>query len=163
MIKALGKMKELLYTITILFARIRLYAGNADKSLNMLKEEDTVSKTDTMRLKITVGDKTATAVLYGNPTSRDFAAMLPLTVKMDDYSNTEKIFYPSRKLSAEDAPAGFDPSVGDITLYAPWGNIALFYKDFGYSNGLISLGKVTSGMEAFMIKGSVTVKFELGK
>ncbi|MGC4233679.1 MAG: cyclophilin-like fold protein [Niabella sp.] len=113
-----------------------------------------------MKLKITIGDKTATAVLYDNPTSRDFVTMLPLTVKMDDYSNTEKIFYLSRKLSVKDAPAGFDPSIGDITLYAPWGNIALFYKDFGYSNGLISLGKITSGIEAFSVKGSVRVKFE---
>ncbi|WP_090390291.1 cyclophilin-like fold protein [Niabella drilacis] len=116
-----------------------------------------------MKLKITIGDKTATAILYDNPTSRDFAAMLPLTVKLDDYSNTEKIFYPSCKLSTKDAPAGFDPSIGDITLYAPWGNIALFYKDFGYSNGLISLGKITSGMDAFTVKGSATVKFELEK
>lgn len=95
------------------------------------------------------------------PTSRDFVALLPLTVKMDDYSNTEKIFYPSRKLSTQHAPAGFDPSVGDITLYAPWGNIALFYKDFGYSRGLISLGKITGGMEAFAVNGSITVTFEL--
>lgn len=79
-----------------------------------------------MKLKITIRDKTATAILYDNPTSRDFSAILPVTVKMDDYSNTEKIFYPSRKLSVKDAPAGFDRSIGDITLYAPWGNIALF-------------------------------------
>jgi Cyclophilin-like family len=36
--------------------------------------------------------------------------------------------------------AGSDPSIGDIAYYAPWGNLALFYKDFGYSNGLITLG-----------------------
>lgn len=121
----------------------------------------TTAKQETMKLKITTGENTATAVLYDNPTSRDFATMLPLTVEMDDYANTEKIFYPSRKLSVQDAPKGFDPSVGDITLYTPWGNIALFYKDFSYSNGLISLGKITSGIEHFKAKGKITVTIEL--
>lgn len=149
-------MNRLIITTLLLVGCTQVYACSADKGLD-------TSKKDTMKLKITIGDKTATAILYDNPTSRDFAAMLPVTVKMDDYSNTEKIFYPSRKVSVKDAPAGFDPSVGDITLYAPWGNIALFYKDFGYSSGLISIGKITSGIEAFAVKGSITAKFELIK
>lgn len=148
-------MKKILYTIILILGCTQLYACNASK------KENNTPKQDTMKLKITIGNKTATAVLYDNPTGRDFATLLPLTVKMDDYSNTEKIFYPSRKLSAKDAPKGFDPSVGDITLYAPWGNIALFYKDFGYSNGLISVGKITNGIEHFAVSGSVTVTFEL--
>jgi hypothetical protein len=136
------------------------YACSRTETVNEDPRNDTTTNPKEMKLKITIGDKTATAVLYDNPTSRDFASLLPLTVKMDDYSNTEKIFYPSRKLSTQGAPAGFDPSVGDITLYAPWGNIALFYKDFGYSSGLISLGKITSGMEAFAVAGSLTIKIE---
>lgn len=163
-------MRKLFYAIMIVLGYTQLYACNTNKEIDTFKDQNDplsadmqVSKQDTMKLRMTIGSKTATAVLYNNPTSRDFATLLPLTVKMDDYSNTEKIFYPSRKLSSSDAPAGFDPSIGDITLYAPWGNVALFYKDFGYSNGLISLGKITGGMEAFMVKGSITVKFELEK
>lgn len=114
-----------------------------------------------MKLKITIGENTASAILCDNPTSRDFATMLPLTVEMDDYANTEKIFYPPRKLSTQNAPNGFKPSEGDITLYVPWGNIALFYKDFNYSNGLISMGKITSGIEHFKAKGKITIKIEL--
>lgn len=156
-------MKKILYTIILILGCTQLHACNADKEEHTPKEENNTPKQDTMKLKITIGNKTATAVLYDNPTGRDFATLLPLTVKMDDYSNTEKIFYPSRKLSTKDAPKGFDPSVGDITLYAPWGNIALFYKDFGYSNGLISVGKITNGIEHFTVSGSVTVTFELEK
>jgi len=156
-------MKKLLYIIIFIIGCTQLHACNMNKEVNMPIEENNTLKQDMMKLKITIGDKTATAVLYNNPTGRDFATLLPLTVKMDDYSNTEKIFYPSRKLSTKDAPAGFDPSVGDITLYAPWGNIALFYKDFGYSNGLISVGKITRGIEHFTVKGSVTVTIELEK
>ena len=147
-------MKKLFYTIILLLGCTQLHACNKDKELNTTNQE-------TMKLKITIGENTATAILYDNPTSRDFVTMLPLTVAMDDYANTEKIFYPSRKLSTEDAPNGFKPSEGDITLYTPWGNIALFYKDFSYSNGLISMGKITSGIEYFKTSGKITVTIEL--
>jgi hypothetical protein len=50
---------------------------------------------------------------------------------LKNYASTEKISYLARKLSTEGAPAGCDPDVGDITYYAPWGNLAIFYKDFG--------------------------------
>jgi len=120
-----------------------------------------ISIQDTMKLKITIGDKTAEAILYDNPTSRDFASLLPLTVELKDYSNIEKVFTLSKELTIEGAPDGFDPSIGDLTYYAPWGNIALFYKDFSYADGLVSLGKITSGLEHFIINGSLTVKFEL--
>ncbi|MEK5236474.1 cyclophilin-like fold protein [Paenibacillus sp. FSL L8-0470] len=38
----------------------------------------------------------------------------------DDYNRTEKISYLPNTLTTEEAPDGFDPSVGDLTLYAPW-------------------------------------------
>ena len=126
-------------------------------------DKNNVSKMDSIKVKITIGQKTATAILYNNPTGNEFMSLFPLTLEMEDYNRTEKINLLSQKLTSEDAPKGFDPSAGDITYYEPWGNIALFYKDFGYSNGLISLGKITSGLEAFAVSGTVTVKFELDK
>jgi hypothetical protein len=119
------------------------------------------SKTDSMKLKITIGDKVMSAILNDNATTRDFISLLPLTLTLADYSRTEKISDLPKKLSTKDAPAGYKPSVGDITLYAPWGNLAIFYKDFSYSNGLISLGKITSGIEALNVSGPLKAKFEL--
>ncbi|WP_337926728.1 cyclophilin-like fold protein [Paenibacillus caui] len=34
-----------------------------------------------------------------------------------------------------------------ITYYAPWGNLAIFYRDFRYSSGLIKLGSIDAGGE----------------
>jgi hypothetical protein len=48
-----------------------------------------------------------------------------------------------------------------ITYYAPWGNLAIYYRDFGYSSGLVILGKIDSGMEALDMPGSVRVTVEL--
>lgn len=154
---------KLLYGLLLVFIAVQVYACKPNDGLEPANETDLIVKTDTMKLKLTIGEKAATAILYDNPTSKDFASMLPLTLKLEDYNNTEKISTLSKKLSTQNAPAGFDPSVGDITYYAPWGNIALFYKDFGYSGGLISLGKITSGIEAFEVGNSVTITIELAQ
>lgn len=112
-------------------------------------------------IRIAVDGKVVQGVIEDNPTSREFLAQLPLTTKLDDYSSTEKITYLPKKLSAQGAPAGCDPDVGDITYYAPWGNLAIFYKDFGYSQGLIKLGRITSGVEHLKYQGSKNVTIEL--
>ncbi len=101
------------------------------------------------------------ATLDDNATTRSFVALLPLELELEDYNATEKIAYPPKKLSTEGAPAGIDPSVGDVTYYAPWGNLALFYRDFGYSPGLIKLGRHESGIEALRVRGTLKVRVEL--
>ena len=34
-----------------------------------------------------------------------------------------------------------------MTLYEPWGNLAIFYADAGSSSGLVPMGHVESGLE----------------
>lgn len=126
-------------------------------------EGNTMNNSDQYNVKIMIGDTVLTATLQDNPTARDFVSLLPLEVELEDYAGTEKITYLPGKLSVEDAPSGFDPSIGDITYYAPWGNIAIFYKDFGYANGLINLGKIESGIEMLSSSTSMNVRIELVK
>ncbi len=95
-----------------------------------------------MKIRIIVGERTLTAELEDSAAARDFAALLPLDLGLSDYNRTEKIADLPRRLSIDDAPEGFDPVVGDITYYAPWGNLAIFYRDFGYSRGLVRLGRI---------------------
>jgi hypothetical protein len=71
--------------------------------------------------------------------------MLPLTLTFTDFHGTEKIADLPRRLSTGDAPEGVDPDAGDIAYYAPWGNLAIFYRDFGYSAGLVKLGSIDTG------------------
>jgi hypothetical protein len=61
------------------------------------------------------------ATLDDSATARDFAALLPLRLKLDDYAATETISDLSKHLSTPGAPAGFEPSAGDLTYYSPWG------------------------------------------
>jgi hypothetical protein len=125
--------------------------------------ENTMDNSKQYKIKIMIGDTTLAATLYDNPTTRDFISLLPLDLKLEDYAGTEKISYLPKKLSKEDAPAGSDPSIGDITYYVPWGNLAIFYNDFGYANGLIILGKIDNGIEVFNTSKSLNVRIELIK
>jgi hypothetical protein len=114
----------------------------------------------TMKIRLTFDGKAVEATLLDNVIARDFLSLLPMTLMLEDYNSTEKIGYPPRKLSTAGAPAGVDPSVGDIAYYAPWGNLAIFYKDFGYSRGLVSLGRIDSGVEALNVPGALKVTIE---
>lgn len=99
------------------------------------------------RIKIKIKDQELIAVMQDNPTTRDFLSMFPLTMTFKDFSGTEKISYPPSKMSIKDAPNGYTPKKGDITCYSPWGNLAVFYKDGGYANGLIYMGHIESGIK----------------
>lgn len=112
-----------------------------------------------MQIRIRAGENALTARLEDNATARDFAALLLLELTLKDYASTEKVGDLPRKLSTEGAPAGVDPEVGDIAYYAPWGNLAIFYRDFDYSQGLVRLGRIESGSEKLgSLSGSVTIE-----
>ena len=116
-----------------------------------------------MKIRMNVEGKTITATLADNDTARDFASLLPLELTLTDYAATEKISDLPRRLSTEGAPRGIDPSLGDLAYYSPWGNLAIFYKDFRYSSGLVKLGRIDSGLEALERSGSLRVRMELLK
>lgn len=122
--------------------------------------EQLTQRTNTVNIRLTIDGKQMTAALIDNATARDFLALLPMTLTLEDYAATEKISDLPRKLSTAGAPAGIDPSVGDITYYAPWGNLAIFHRDFSYSRGLIQLGRIDSGIEALRGAGPLKVTIE---
>lgn len=96
---------------------------------------------------MTFGNETITAQLYDNATARDLVSRLPLTLSFSDFNSTEKIAYMpsgSSALNTSDAPETFTPAAGDMTVYIPWGNIAIFYNAFRVSSGLAPFGKIGS-------------------
>jgi hypothetical protein len=122
--------------------------------------KNTSNTTDT-RIKLVAKGVEATVAIRDSAASRDFLATLPLTMTLKDHAGTEKIASLPRKLSTTGAPAGMDPAVGDFTYYSPWGNLAIFYKDFSYSSGLVSLGRIESGLESLArLKQDVRITIE---
>ena len=113
-----------------------------------------------VKINIRIEDRVLRATLDDSAAAKDFASLLPLTLTLKDYASTEKIADLPRRLATDDAPAGIDPATGDIAYYAPWGNLAIFYKDFGYSSGLVRLGRIDSGIEDLARSGAVTATIE---
>lgn len=115
-----------------------------------------------MKVNISVGARTITATIEDNAAGRDFLSRLPLEVTLNDYNNTtEKIFYPDPALTTEGVAHGCAPTPGDITIYAPWGNVAIFCKSWSHSNNLIKIGRIDgNGIEALTVTGDITVKIE---
>ena len=117
--------------------------------------------TDSLRVRVTFGDTVLTAVLADNPTTRDFISLLPLTLTLEDYGGTEKISFLPRTLTSAGAPTGYNPYIGDITYYAPWGNLAIFVRDYIYSDGLIYLGTFDGSIDALSVSDLIEVTIEL--
>ena len=114
-----------------------------------------------MKIRLTINGKSMTATLDDNPAARDFLALLPITLKLEDYASTEKVAYLPRRLSTQGAPAGIDPDVGDIAYYAPWGNLAIFARGRAYGRSLIPLGKVDSGLPVLQRHGPLAVQIRV--
>ena len=58
-------------------------------------DEDNKPEDNSMKIKITVGNREITATMKDNVTARDFPVTLPIEVTMNDYAGAEKIFYPN--------------------------------------------------------------------
>jgi hypothetical protein len=114
----------------------------------------TASDGKLMKILIAFGSSTVEATLKDNPAARDLFSMLPLTVTLEDYASTEKIAYLPRRLVTTDSPAGFTASTGDLAYYAPWGNLAIFYRDGKYAAALVHLGRIDSGLDALKTSSS---------
>lgn len=112
-------------------------------------------------VKMTVNGREILITLYDTPTANALYEALPMELSFSDYNGTEKIAYPPETLPTEGEPDGCDPDVGDLCLYAPWGNLCIFYQDFRYSVSLIKLGHVESGMDVLAgMDGDFTVTLE---
>lgn len=98
-----------------------------------------------MKIKLTIGQDEYMATMNDSKAAKDFIALLPMTLILKDYAETEKISGLPKRLSIAGSPDGTAASIGDIAYYAPWGNLAIFYRDFGHASGLIKLGNIGSG------------------
>lgn len=113
-----------------------------------------------MNIHIKIEGVVLNAALEDNRASRDFAALLPLDLSLSDYNGTEKIGDLPVRLSTDQAPAGVEGRIGDISYFAPWGNLAIFYRNFEYSHGLIRLGRIEGNIDHLRSRGVVRVRIE---
>ncbi len=114
------------------------------------------------RIQFVIAGEVLSATLVDNSASRDFLTRLPLEVELTDYANIEKIFYPKPKLSTADVPDGMAADAGDITYYAPWGDVAIFHRSSEYASGLVPLGRFEDPRAIAVLsqKGPIAARIE---
>jgi len=99
-----------------------------------------------MTIKVTSNGKTTVFQLNNGTAAKELYAQLPLNLDVKDFGGNEKIFYPPNKLSTANTPSA-NSKKGSLSYYAPWGDVVMFYKDFGSAPGLYELGNAVSGAE----------------
>ena len=111
-------------------------------------------------VEMRIGNAVHQVVLNDNDAARSFAARLPLTLQFDDYAGTERIAYLNPKLKVGGAPTHTTPKTCDLTYYIPWGNLAVFVRDFRFSESLVPLGRLSEeGCRALAASGGEPVEF----
>ena len=124
----------------------------------ILAQNDMGGKT---MIKMTFAGNEIYGEILNTRSGKEFLSQLPATLKFEDYNSTEKISYLQSKLSGDGEPEGFTPKRGDISYYMPWGNLAIFYRDFRYSRSLIKIGTLNDIDKLANMRGSFEAKIEI--
>lgn len=129
--------------------------------LGMLISASTFSsQEEPMKIRVKANGKTIIFQLNDSGAAKELHAQLPLKTKVEDYGGKEKIFYPPKKLNTDHTPHA-DSTAGSLAYYAPWGDVVMFYQDFGKAPGLYELGHAVSGAEyIYGLSGTITIEAE---
>ncbi|MFF5725114.1 cyclophilin-like fold protein [[Kitasatospora] papulosa] len=112
-----------------------------------------------MDIRVTIEGQEVEATLNDSPAARDLDSLLPLTLDLKNFHGTERIADPPRKLTTGNAPVPQAPKTGDLTYYAPWGNLAIFYKDGpSASSDLLVLGHINADAEQLSGADRITIE-----
>jgi hypothetical protein len=110
-----------------------------------------------VRVELVAGDKIAIAILDETPEARAFAAMLPITVDLEDPFGQAKTGRLPGALDVEVATRSRSYAAGDLSYWSPSGSLAVVYDALGRSvppPGLVRLGRVQTGLEAVVEAGN---------
>ena len=115
-----------------------------------------------MKVRFVLAQTTVAATLDDSAPTKDFASLLPLEVELKDLFAREKSGDLPRAL-LEAAPRTYMYAVGDVVYWPPGPHVAVFYRQDGrtVTAGMIRLGSVDAGVDAFAPSSSVRATIEL--
>jgi len=123
---------------------------------------DNQMKESNMRIRIEVGNKKFTAIIYENETAKNFISKLPVTVNMQELNGNEKYYNFSEDLLNGSPQSPGTINAGDIMLWST-NCLVLFYKTFSTSYRYIKIGYIenVTDLENTLGKGNVIVSFSV--
>ena len=129
---------------------------------NLIGESDNMNnQNEAIKINLIVNNKTFSATLENNATTRELVNIFPLTLNMSDLNSNEKYNYLDSRLTTNSTnPRRIN--AGDIKLYGS-NCLVVFYESFNTSYSYTNLGKVDNVNEfvSELGRGSVNITFEL--
>ncbi len=120
-------------------------------------EEYTEDTAEALQIQVESDGSIIVFELNDSLAAKSLYDQLPLTIEVQNYSSDEKIFYPPEELDTVDTPLA-DATAGTLGYFAPWGDVVMYYDDFGSYSGLYELGSAVSGEEYISsLSGTVTI------
>lgn len=124
--------------------------------LGLLSSGTAMSET----IQVSVDGKSYPIEMADNADARAFIGRLPMTLTFENFGRNERIAYPKPALELKRATRHFKITRGTMTVYKPWGNIAIFLVDSPWSSDLADLGQISpEGLEAIRTSGNKPVTF----
>jgi hypothetical protein len=121
--------------------------------------DEHVPSLSSMKVEIVSQGKTATFQLYDTTAAREFYEQLPLELDLTNFRDAQWMFYPPEKLNVKPSEAYHDGKKGELSYYAPWGDVFMLYKDFYAGDEMHRLGVGLSGIEDIpAMSGSAVVR-----
>lgn len=110
-------------------------------------ERDTRYEEEATLIQVQGSGHTVVFELNDSPAAKSLFSQLPLSIEVENYSNNEKIFYPPNKLEIGETPLTDGGGEGGLAYFASWGDVIMYYGEFGSYSGLYDLGTAVSGSE----------------
>lgn len=101
----------------------------------------------TMQVRITSQGNSAVFRLYDTRAAKEFYHQLPLKLELTNFRNAQWMFYPPKKLTVGSREAYHDGKKGELSYYAPWGDVFMLYTDFYAGDEMHRLGVGVSGVD----------------
>jgi hypothetical protein len=120
-----------------------------------------------IRLTLRFDGHVATAILDDTAVARQFAELLPLTLRLSDPMGQAKSgpLPASRSLDAAGADRTLRTTVGELVDWSPSATVAVIYTDLGHSvpePGLVRLGVIDIGLTDIAAAGNdLTMRIDL--
>lgn len=151
------KRKSVFLLIMFLSISLTACAKSADKVENNENQNLSDPQQTTEQIKpknqktmiMVIDEKEILVSLNDTPEATALYESLPMELTFEDYNGSEKIAYlpNDKELQVNSSTEAYDPSIGDLCFFAPWGNLCLFYQEQGIAKGLLPLGHIESDWE----------------
>ena len=99
------------------------------------------------QIKITSQGQMAIFRLYDTAAAKELYEQLPLELELTNFRDAQWMFYPPERLGVTEREAYHDGKKGELSYYAPWGDVFMLYQDFYAGDEMHRLGIGVAGID----------------